>query len=453
MDGCRLGADGRFGGIMGHEGGLIMRTLAILFLLLVAMTGAKAQSVAVLTVEGGIDPAMADYLTEGMRAANERPDTRLIVLQVDTPGGLSDSMERTVQSILASRAPVCVFVAPSGARAASAGAIIALAAPIVAMAPATNIGAATPINGLTGGDLDRKVKNDAAARARALADLRHRPRDWAERVVLKAESITADEAVKQGLADVKANDIGDLLTKLDGREVLGHTLDLRAADVRHMPMPWGLAFLHLLANPNVAYILLLVAIYGILAEVSHPGAIVPGVAGSICALLAFYGMAILSVNIVGLLLILLGVGLFVAELVLGAHGSLSIGGVVAFIIGSLMLVRSPLGTISLWVIGGATLLTVAAIFAVVTLAIRAYRRPITTGREAMAGQTAVARSPLGPRLAGQVLFEGSLWNAVSAEPVEPGETVRVTRIEGLTLTVHPVRDWGRADAQTYASEP
>jgi membrane-bound serine protease (ClpP class) len=429
----------------------MMRVLATIFLLLGAVVCASAQSVTVLPVQGGIDPAMADYLTEGIRDANERPDTRLIVLRMDTPGGLGESMERIVQAILASRAPVCVFVAPSGARAASAGAIIALAAPLVAMAPATNIGAATPINGVTGTDLGRKMKNDAAARARALADLRHRPKDWAERVVLKAESLTADEAIAQGLADVKANDVGDLLHKLDGRKVLGHTLDLKAVQVRHDSMPWGLAFLHMLANPNVAYILMLVAIYGIIAEISHPGGVFPGVAGAICGLLAFYGMAILSVNIAGLLLILLAVGLFIADLILTSHGSLSIGGAVAFVIGSIMLIRGPLGTVSPWLIGVATLLTVGAIFGLVTLALRAYHRPVTTGREAMTGKTAVARTPLGPRQEGQVLFEGSLWRAVSAEPVEPGATVSVDAVNGLTLTVHPVRDWGRADAQTYAS--
>lgn len=429
-----------------------MRVVATLLVLLGAVVGAWGQSVTVLPVEGGIDPAMADYLTEGIRAANERPDTRLIVLEMDTPGGLGDSMEKIVQSILASKAPVCVFVAPSGARAASAGAVIALAAPLVAMAPATNIGAATPISAVTGGDLGNKIKNDAAARARALAALRNRPKSWPERLVLKAESLTADEAVKQGVADLKANDIGDLLRKVDGRKVLGHTLDMRGVEVQHRSMPWGLAFLHLLANPNVAYILMLVAIYGIMAEISHPGAVFPGVAGSICALLAFYGLAVLSVNVAGLLLILLGVGLFVADLILASHGSLSIGGVVAFVIGSLMLIRGPLGGVSPWLIGIATLITVVAIFGVVTLALRAYRRPVSTGREAMTGKTATARTAIGPHQPGRVLFEGSLWSAVSSEPVAPGDTVRVDRVDGLTLTVHPVRDWGRPDAQTYASE-
>lgn len=429
-----------------------MRVLATICMVLGILTGAWGQSVTVLPVEGGIDPAMADFLTEGIRSANERPDTRLIVLQMDTPGGLGDSMERIVQSILASKAPICVFVAPSGARAASAGAVIALAAPLVAMAPATNIGAATPISAVTGGDLGNKIKNDAAARARALAALRHRPKDWPERLVIKAESLTADEAVKQGIADLQADNVGDLLRKADGREVLGHTLDLKGAEVRHDTMPWGLAFLHLLANPNVAYILMLVAIYGIMAEISHPGAVFPGVAGSICALLAFYGLAVLSVNVAGLLLILLGVGLFVADLLLTSHGSLSIGGVVAFVIGSLMLVRGPLGTVSPWIIGVATLVTVAAIFGLVTLAIRAYRRPVSTGKEAMAGKTAVARTAFGPHQTGRVFFEGGLWSAVSSEPVAMGDTVRVDRVDGLTLTVHPVRDWGRPDTQTYASE-
>jgi membrane-bound serine protease (ClpP class) len=277
-----------------------------------AARAARAGSVEVLPVTGGIDPAVADFLTEGLREANAprngRRDTSLVVIQMDTPGGLSDAMDRIVQGILASKTPVCVYVAPAGARAASAGAIIALAANVVAMAPATNMGAATPIEGITGGDLGRKIKNDAAARARALAALRGRPADWAERVVLRAESVTVDEALKQGLADVKATDMPDLFRQLDGRKISGQVLHLAGAPVRTREMPFGLALLHLLANPNVAYLLLLVAIYGLIAELSHPGAVFPGVAGSICGLLAFYGLSVLSVNVTGLLLILLAVG-------------------------------------------------------------------------------------------------------------------------------------------------
>lgn len=419
-------------------------------LALALSAAARAEVVHVLPVTGGIDPAVADYLTEGMRRANSDASAALIVIQVDTPGGLSDSMDRIVQGILASKAPVCVFVAPAGARAASAGAIIALAANVVAMAPATNMGAATPISGITGGDLGEKVKNDAAARARALAAQRGRPADWAERVVMNAESVTVDEALKQGLADVKANDIPDLLNKLEGRKVAGRALQLSNATVQTHEMPFGLLFLHLLANPNVAYLLLLVAIYGIISELSHPGAVFPGVAGAICALLAFYGLSVLSVNVTGLLLILLAVGLFVGDLVLSTHGSLSLGGAVAFVLGSLMLIRSPLGVISPYLITAATLVTLAFIAGVVSLAVRARQRPVSMGRESMVGRTAVARSALKPRAAGQVFFDGAFWNAISHEPVEAGETVEVTGVRGLTLTVRPVRDWDR-EPNVYAS--
>jgi len=414
-------------------------------------SGAGAQVVHVLPVKGGIDPAVADYVTERLRFANSRPDTEMVVIQMDTPGGLSESMDRIVQGILASKEPVCVFVAPAGARAASAGAIIALAAHVVAMAPATNMGAATPIEGLTGGDLGEKIKNDAAARARSLAKQRNRPVDWAERMILKADSITVDEAIQQGIADVKADDLPALLKAVDGRRVAGVTLDTDRAKVATHEMPFGLALLHLLANPNVAYLLMLVAIYGILSELSHPGAVFPGVAGAICGLLAFYRLSVLSVNVAGLLLIILAVGLFAGDLTLNTHGSLALGGAVAFVLGSLMLIRSSLSTISPYLITGATIGTLGFVFGIVSLAIKVRKRPVAMGREAMIGRTAIAKTPLPPRTPGQVLFEGSIWNAVSSEPVEVGETVEGLTIEGLMLTVRPVREWDQ-EPNIYASK-
>lgn len=409
-----------------------------------------APVVDVLPVTGGIDPAMADFLTERLRASNANPDTELVVLRMDTPGGLGDSMDRIVQGILASKKPVCVFVAPAGARAASAGAVIALAANVVAMAPATNIGAATPIEALTGKDLGAKIKNDAAARARSLAVQRGRPVEWAEKMIRDAESVTVDEAVQRGIADLKVEGVPALLAALDGRKVAGQVLRTKGAEVRTHEMPLSLALLHLLANPNVAYLLMLVAIYGIMSELSHPGAVFPGVAGAICGLLAFYGLSVLSVNVVGLLLIALSVGLFVGDLVLGTHGSLSLGGAVAFVLGSLVLIRSPLGVISPYLIMAATIITLAFVFGVVALAIKARKRPIAMGPESIVGRVVVARSPLRPRDVGQVLLDGTYWNAVSSEPVEANELVEVLAVNGLLLTVRPVRDWD-AETNVYAS--
>lgn len=413
-----------------------MRSLPVLLMLLILGAAATASTVRLLRVNGGIDPPTADYVALGIRAANEQPDTALLVIQIDTPGGLSESMEAIVQDLLASRVPTCVFVAPAGARAASAGAIIALAANFIAMAPATNIGAATPISGI-GEDLGLKIKNDAAARARALATVRNRPARWAENVVSRAESTTVDEALRIKLVDVKATDVGDLLRQLNGRTVAGRKLDLASARVESSEMPFRLGLLHLLFNPNVGYILMLIAIYGLIAELSHPGAVFPGVAGAICAVLAFYSLMALSANVAGVLLILLAVGLFVGDAVLSAHGTLAFGGVIAFVLGSLMVIRSPLGTVSPTLIAGATIVTTVFFLVLIALAIRTRLRPASTGREAMAGKTAVVRSELKPGTPGRVLFEGALWNAVSDAPVGRGESVEILSISGLTLEVRP----------------
>lgn len=421
------------------KGGSAMRSFLFTLMLLALSASARAATVRVLNVNGGIDPATAEYVDLGVRAANDSPDSVLVVIQMDTPGGLVDSMESIVQRLLASRVPVCVFVTPPGARAASAGAVIALSADLIAMAPATNIGAATPIDGLTGKDLSRKIVNDSAARARALAVQRHRPAKWAQQIVTSATSTTVDEALRLGLADVKASDIGELLRKLDGRKVRGNALSLSAARVEVDDMPFRLGVLHLLANPNVGYILMLVAIYGLIAELSHPGAVFPGVAGAICAVLAFYSMAILTVNVAGLLLIVLAVGLFIGDAVMAAHGTLAFGGVVAFVFGSLMLVRSPLGTVSPALIAGATITTTAFFLVLITLAVRTRFRPAAMGREAIAGKTAVARTPIEPGSPGRVLFEGALWKAVCADAIDKGRTVEVVGIDGLTLTVKPIR--------------
>ncbi|HEY3268439.1 MAG TPA: NfeD family protein [Armatimonadota bacterium] len=406
------------------------------WLVLLSALPTLAGSVTLLRVEGGIDPAVAEYVQTGLRYAGDRGDA-LVVIEMDTPGGLSTSMESIVKAILASRAPVCVYVAPSGARAASAGAIIALAANFVAMAPATNIGAATPIAGISGSDLDRKIKNDAAAKARALAALRGRPVDLAQRVVLRAESITVDEAVRQGLCDVKANELTDVLRHLDGRKANGRVLHLSDASVDVNEMPLRLAILHLLANANVAYILMLVAIYGIIAELSHPGAVFPGVTGAIAALLAFYAFSVLTVNVTGLLLIALAIGLFIGDLSVAAHGSLAVGGAVAFVIGSLMLFRGPLGGVSPYLVSGCTVLTVAFFVGFLSLALRTRHRPAAVGREAMVGCIGVTRSELAPDHPGRVLFEGALWTARSATAIPRGQTVEVVAVNGLTLTVRP----------------
>ena len=369
--------------------------------------------------------------------------SQALIVQLNTPGGLERSMRSMVQSILGSPIPVIVYVAPAGARAASAGVFITMAAHVAAMAPATNIGAAHPVAVGGGGDKEmiKKVENDAAAFARTIATERGRNAEWAEKAVRSSVSATEREAVKLKIVDLVAESVPDLLAKIDGRTVKtvarpGHARH-RDASVQTIEVRFRDRFLALISDPNIAYLLMMAGMLGIFFELSNPGAILPGVIGGICLILAFYAFQSLPVNWAGLLLLLFGVVLLIAEIKVVSHGVLAIGGVVAMLIGSLMLYDTPETTgirLSWYVMIPAVGTTAALVFFAVSMGVRALYRPSVTGESAMVGRLGVARSALAPE--GQVMIDGELWRAVSQDgAVAAGEPVKVAAIDGLTLKV------------------
>jgi membrane-bound serine protease (ClpP class) len=403
----------------------------------------------VLTAEVAqpITPASVRFMIRAIDEAEER-DAEILVFLLDTPGGLMDSMRDAVKRILASEVPVAVFVAPPGSRAASAGVFITLAAHVAAMAPGTNIGAAHPVN--AGGPMDStmsgKVTNDAVAYARSLAARRGRNADWAERAVRESVSLTSDGAVRERVVDLEVPTVDSLLAAIDGREVetIGgrQTLHTRGARTDAVVPTFRDRVLGVVSNPNIAYILMLVGIYGIIFELSNPGSVLPGILGFISLVLALYSFQSLPLNYAGVLLILFGIVLLVLEVKITSHGALTIGGIAALTIGSLMLVRSPSPflRISLSVIIPGVATTAAFFLFVVSAGIRAQRRRRVTGREGLIGERAVARTPLAPR--GEVFVQGELWSAVSSSPVAAGAQVVVESVDGLLLRVRPTEREG-----------
>jgi len=394
-------------------------------------------------IEGAIGPATAAYVNRLLVVADERR-ANCVVLRMDTPGGLSASMRDIIQAILASPVPVVVYVWPEGAHAASAGALIALSAHVVAMAPGTNIGAAHPVSIVGGGEeqsdtMDEKVTNDAAAYARSLAEKRGRNVAWAESVVRESVSSTADEAVAADVADFVALSLDQLLGRLNGREVstpAGEVLVRTAgAVVEEVTPTFRERFLARISDPNVAYILMLIGVFGIIFELQNPGAVLPGVAGAVSLITAAYALQMLPISWTGVALIALAIVLFILEIKVPSHGALTIGGVVAMVIGSIMLIDSPLPfmRVSLAVIIPSVLFTALFFLFAVGLGIRAQRRKVTTGHEGLVGETAVARSDIGST--GTVFVRGELWNAESDEAIAVGETVEVVAVDGLRVKV------------------
>ena len=415
--------------------------------LLSAGVAAAAQPVATIEIEGVISPVTLRLIGLAIdRAQAER--AQALVIQLDTPGGLEKSMRAIVQRMMNAEVPVIVFVGPTGARAASAGVFITMAGHIAAMAPATNIGAASPV--ALGGGADKtmmkKIENDAAAFIRTVAVERGRNAEWAEKAVRQAVSITEREAVKLKVVDLVADSVPDLLAKIDGRTVKtvkgSVTLATRGAPVTPIEIGFRDRVLNVITDPNVAYVLMMLGMLGLFFELSNPGAILPGVIGGISLILAFFAFQSLPINYAGLLLILFGIVLLIAEIKIVSHGILAIGGIVAMALGSLMLFEAPeVGfRVSWWVIVPMVGLTSGMFLLLVAAGVRALMRRQMLGPSGLVGQMGTVRERLAPE--GQVLVQGEIWRAVAeGAPVEAGMRVRVLSVHGLTLRV------GTADAE------
>jgi membrane-bound serine protease (ClpP class) len=412
--------------------------------LVLGAAATRAAQVGLIKIDGAIGPATASYVSRAIDTAAAKGDECLII-ELDTPGGLLNSMQKIVEKNFEERVPVVVFVAPSGAMATSAGCYITMSANIAAMAPGTTIGAAHVVTLVGGGSetnvddvMSQKLEKVGVGYLAAIAKHRNRNEEWARAAARESDSIPADEALDKNVIDLIAKDVPDLLQQLDGREVNGKTLHTANPQIVEMPMTPSEHLFQLFWLPEVMMLLMLVAIYGIIAEMSHPGAIFPGVAGALALILLLYMSATLPVNVAGVALILLAVALFIIDIFAPTHGVLTGGGIVAFFLGALMLFNhAPVGyhLPMSWIVS-ATVLTAAFFIFVAGKGIRAQFRPIQAGRETMLGRTVKALSRIDAQ-GGKVFIEGENWNAVSETPVEPGQPVEVTGIEGLTLKVKP----------------
>jgi membrane-bound serine protease (ClpP class) len=409
-----------------------------------ATPGLEAGDAGLIRIRGTIGPATASYISRALEVSAQRGDACLII-ELDTPGGLLDSTKDIVQTFYASKVPVVVYVAPSGAHAGSAGCFITLAADVAAMAPHTSIGAAHPvIMGESGGSekqddvMKKKLESLASSDIEAIARKRGRNVEWARASVIESESLTAEKALEKKVIDLVARDNEDLLKQLDGREVGEKRLATADAKTVFIPMLAREKVFQLLWRPEFMLILMLAAIYGIIGELSSPGAILPGVVGAIALILVLYMSAVLPVNIAGLALIGLALLLFIADIFAPTHGVLTFGGIAAFFLGALMLFdrNDPAFRLPLGYIIPATLLTAAFFVFVVSAGIRAQFLPVKAGRETMVGKTAPALAAI-DATGGKVFVEGEYWNAVSEVPVEKGQDVEIVSVEGLTLKVKP----------------
>ena len=402
----------------------------------------EGEHVDVARFEGIVGPVTARYFIRSIEKAEEDKAVCLIV-ELDTPGGLDPAMRDIVKAVLNAEVPIVIFVYPSGSRDASAGVFITLAAHIAAMAPGTNIGAAHPV--AMGGKMDEemkeKVTNDAAAYIKSIAEKRGRNVEWAEKAVRQSVSATEKEALDLGIIDFVAEDLEDLLEKIDGFKVElpsgERILKTKDVEVRHLPMPFWDRLLTLLANPNVANILLLLGFYGLFYEITNPGAIIPGVVGALCLILAFFAFQTLPINVAGLLLLILGIVFFVMEVLTPTYGPLTIGGIISMILGSSMLINTevaPFLKIS-WVVILSAVGTTAAFFLfALGMAFRVMRKKSVTGKQGLIGEITTARKKI-TEDEGSVFLQGEIWNATSSDVIRKGEKVKVVDVVGLILKV------------------
>ena len=419
-----------------------------------------------------INPVTAGYIINSIDSAY-REGAECLIIEIDTPGGLLSSTRLIVKKIMSSEIPVIIYVYPSGSRAGSAGVFITYAGHVAAMAPSTNIGAAHPVDIGGGGRsvwdalrdlidslskedqsnkdteketesrdiLGSKVLQDTTAFIKALAKERNRNIEWAVKSVTESSSITEEEAMKKGVIDIIAKDENDLLNKLNGRRVTvsgkTQTLNTQNVALRYKTMDFRQRFLNVLANPNIAYILLLLGFYGLLFEVTHPGIGFPGIAGAICIILAFFSMQALPTNYAGLALIILGIILFIAEVKVPGFGLLTLGGLVCMVLGSLLLFESPyqLMRVSLMLIFSFSTATAFITVGLLRAVVIAHKRKVVSGKEGLLGSIGKARTKIDPKLEGKVFIHGEIWNAVSKEKIKKGDSIQIVRVEGLTLEV------------------